>query len=227
MPTWITDNSKYILLFLGVLAGLPLVWKRRKRMKLSRSWLVPLLCLVFTVLSLFSAIAFAALESLISGKQVSFGAISTYGIYFICPFLLFAAARIARLEKKELLDAFALYAVPSLFLMRCNCLISGCCLGRVIPGTDSRYPTREIELVFYIIIFLLLLWREKHGKNVPGQQFPLLMAAYGVFRFIEEWFREGTGSSYLHLAHFWSILAVAAGASIFFELGKRAGRKKK
>lgn len=160
---------------------------------------------------------FAGIENLISGEGFRFSAISTYGVYFICPFFLLAFAKIGRREIRGLFDVFALYAMPSLFLIRCNCLMAGCCGGTEIPGTNLHWPTREAEMLFYIFMLFFLIRREKNGA-VRGTAFPLLMICYGGFRFVEEWFRDLPGAGTIHLAHLWSLIAIAAGCSIYFEL---------
>lgn len=169
---------------------------------------------------------FAGIESLIAGEGFRFGAISTYGVYFICPVLLIFAAKICQKDIRSVFDVFALYAMPSLFLIRCNCLLSGCCGGTEIPGTGLHWPTREAEMLFYVFMLIFLIRREKNGA-LKGTAFPLLMIFYGGFRFIEEWFRAASGAGMIHLAHLWSLIAIAIGCSVYFELkaGKDRGGK--
>lgn len=219
------EQSKYIAVLLGLLAGFPLVWKRRARLGLKDAWQVGLLCLAYSTFSVAAALVFAGVESLLSGEGFRLGAISTYGVYFFCPVFLLLLARALKKPGREWMDVFALYALPSLFLLRINCLISGCCGGRQIGSTGLHWPTREAEMVFYGILLLVLLRRERTGAQ-PGTAFPLLTAAYGAFRFMEEWFRTGTGGSLLHLAHGWSVLACILGLGFYFECNAGYGRAK-
>lgn len=219
-----TEYFKYLAILLGLLAGYPLAWSKRSCLGLEKAWQVGLTCLGFTVCSVLSAMAFAMLESLISGGTLSPGAISTYGIYFVCPIPLLAAAKAAGKDGRSWLDVFALYAMPSLFFLRINCLLSGCCGGRRIGATDFHWPTREVELIFYVAMLLVLLRRERAGA-VKGTAFPLLMVAYGLFRFAEEWFREG-GTGLLHLAHGWSAIACIVGLGLYLEIKENSKRGK-
>ena len=221
MLDMILDQSKYLAILFGLAAGFPLMWQRRERVGLRKGWQVLLLCILFTVVSVASALLFASFEKLISGNGLSFGAISTYGVYFFCPLILVPFARGRKDRIKNGADLFALYALPSLFFLRINCMISGCCGGTVIHGTNLRWPTRQAELVFYAVMLAALIYREKQGA-ASGQAFPLLMASYGCFRFVEEWFRISDGTSALHLAHLWSVLAAALGLAIYFELRRRS-----
>lgn len=226
MAEFLASNGKYLAVLLGIAAGFALVWRKREALKLKRPWQITLVCLIFSAFSVLSAILFAALESLIGGQAPSFGAISTYGIYLICPFLLFLSAKAAKRDLKTVFDTYALYAMPSLFLLRCNCLQSGCCGGRPILGSELRWPTREAEMIFYVAMLLLLLRRERRGAP-PGTAFPLLMFSYGAFRFVEEWFREGSGASFVHLAHLWSVIALIVGLGLFLELSKTSQKERR
>lgn len=233
MPAYIIDNAKYIAVFLGFLVGAPLAVRRREKLGLHRSWQAVLICLMFSVFSVLSAIVFAGFESLLDGNGFVFDAISTYGIYFICPFLIILTAKAFKLDTGKLMDVYALYAPVSLFFLRINCLISDCCGGVQIGHTGLFWPTRQLEMVFYVLIFLWLLHREKKGAFV-GTAFPLFMTSYGVFRFIVEWVRETEESTAFHLAHWWSLAAFIIGISIYSELsnksysrGKRARGKER
>lgn len=218
------EYLKYITVLLGVLAGFPLVWKRREKLGLRGPWQVSLACLGFSACSVLAAMVFAWLEGWLSGGGNSFGSISTYGVYLFCPPTILLTARAAGKDAGHWLDVFALYAAPSLFLMRINCLLSGCCAGRHLGSTGLRWPVRQAEMVFYGVFLLVLLRRERAG--VPkGTAFPLLATSYGAFRFVEEWFRDAGGSSLVHLAHLWSALAFIIGAGLYFELNN--GRTKR
>lgn len=225
MPEWFYDNSKYFAVVLGLLAGFPLVRQRCSRLDLT-DWPggAVLLCAAFSVFSVISAILFAILEQALRGETISIGAISTYGVYFICPVMILLLSRLLHWDGRRMLDIYALYALPSLFLLRINCLICGCCGGRPIGNTGLYWFTREAEMVFYAVVMIVLLRREKRGV-APGTAFPLLMASYGVFRFVEEWFRTGDG--WLHLAHGWSVIAVIIGLGLYFEWKQKGAQVKR
>lgn len=221
----ISDYTKYIALFLGVAAGLPIVWQRREKLRQKNFFQTIFICLIFSVCSTFSAMLFAGIEGVISGEGFGITAVSTYGVYLLCPFLLIIFAKVCKSGISDVFDVFALYALPSLFFLRCNCLISGCCGGKEIFDTGLSWPTREAELIFYAVMLFVLLKREK--RNVPqGTAFPLLMILYGAFRFIDEWFRTAPGAGFIHLAHIWSLITIVIGLSIYFELksSKRTNR---
>lgn len=223
---WLNEHMKYLAVALGLLAGLPLIWRRRRELGLPKFWQTLLLAFGFSAASVAGAMLLALAEQLLHGQSPSIGAISLFGVFLIGAPLLLAAAALLRLPRPKLFDTFALYALPSLILMRINCLISGCCGGRAIGATGLTWPTREIEIIFYFVLLAVFFHREKtSGKRVNGDLFPLFMMIYGLFRFMEEFFREGSGL--LHIAHLWSIISFAAGFSVYAEMHRRAEAAKK
>lgn len=217
--------SQMLLLVCGIVIGVWIIWKRRERVGQNALWEAILTGVFFTACSFGAALLFADFESLLRGGSTAGGAVSTYGVYFLAALAVFVCAKLTRQNARGYLDLFALYAIPSLFLMRCNCILSGCCTGKNIFGTQIHWPTRESELVFFVVFFLVLLRLERKNE-VPGQLFPILMVSYGCFRFINEWFRTGDELVWkLHLAHIWSIICIGIGLSIWLELKSRAARK--
>ena len=215
--------AMYIFVLFGMLAGIPVVWIFRDRAAV-KSFGVLLLSVLYSVCSVIAAMLFAHLESFLSkGTGANTGAISTYGIYFLGSAMMLGVSKICRWNTAGVLDIYALYAMPSLFMMRVHCLIGGCCYGLQIWNTGLYWPTREAEIVFYVAMFLVF-WRMLKKNKIPGQLFPLLMTNYGVFRFINQWFRDD-GVIGLHMSHGWSVLCALIGFSLLMEM--RAQNKKK
>jgi hypothetical protein len=210
---FIKENILYISLILGILAGYPLVRNVNHQFSLKTGRQVFLRCCLFTVVSVASVMLFASLEGLLSGQGFHFGAVSTYGLYLIAPLFLLL---LLRRESRAYFDGYALYVLPSMILQRIKCLIEGCCYGKLIGTTGWRYPTREMEIVFYIVMILVL---KKHNNNDDGRLFPLLMVSYSAFRFFNEFMREGPGV--IHLAHLWSIAVFVIGYSIYAEFKRK------
>ena len=216
MLEFLTDNCKTLAVAVGLIVGFPLVWKRRDHVGYDHLWQIALLCVSYSVICVLGATVFCGIERVLSGEAFRLGGVSTYGMYFFAPIPYLIAFKGPR--RAGMTDLLALYAVPSLFLQRVCCLIAGCCQGNLIPGTEMRWPTRELELVFYVLLFVYFLRKEKSETFIKGSLFPILMASYGAFRFLEEGFRDASGASFVHLAHLWSILALIVGISILVEM---------
>ena len=219
------EYSQYLLLLLGLGLGVAIIWQRRDQLGQKHIWQAVVTGLFFTVCSFGAAILFADFENLLVGASIEGMAVSTYGVYFFASLVIWITITLLKLDVPAYMDAFSLYAIPSLFLMRCNCMLCGCCIGKYIPGMEVRWPTRESELIFFVVVFVVLLRLARENK-VPGQLFPVLMIAYGGFRFLNEWFRVGGVITLgLHLSHIWSILCMGIGGCIWFELKLRAAKK--
>lgn len=219
----ISNNSIYLAVLAGLIAGVPLIMSVEKTASDRRLLPSVLLAVLFSAVSVFSVLLFASFEKLISGGGLSIGAVSTYGVYLIAPLILLL---VIRKDRALRFDQFAIFVLPSLFLQRIRCLFIGCCYGKTIHGMEMRWPTREAELVFYAVMLILFLYLEKKGNVKEGGLFPLLMICYGAFRFIAEFFRDN-GSGLFHLAHIWSIIALIIGVCLYTELSAaRTGGKK-
>ena len=110
---------------------------------------------------------------------------------------------------------------------RLGCNFAGCCYGAATDGSwglacaayDStlRVPTQLFEMCFLLILAGVMAWlyfRYKFDYN-----FGVYAIAYGVWRFILEFFRDDDrGALILGLqpSQFWSILMVLAGVGYFF-----------
>ena len=73
---------------------------------------------------------------------------------------------------------------------------------------------------------ILLIPRVKKSKN-PGSIYPLYMASYGAFRFIDEFFRTSSTGMLFHLSHVWAAIAFVVGLSIYAETKARNRKGKK
>ncbi|MBO5797278.1 MAG: prolipoprotein diacylglyceryl transferase [Clostridia bacterium] len=189
--------------------------ENRKRLGIKEP-MAALLALVHTVVGVFSVKAFAFLES------GDFSGMSLYGAVFFLPLVYYIGAKLTKRRVADVFDVFTFLTVFTLMLARINCLFGGCCLGKLVPWSDSvRWPTRELEIVFYVV---LLFWFGRLSKKPrhSGKLYPLYMLSYGAFRFVVEWFRESENMwGFLHISHIWSLVAILVGASVYYKLSKR------
>ena len=175
---------------------------------------------VLAVIHMFCAVLLAKIFAFMEGTP---DGMSLYGGHFGMP-ILFCV--VAWLSKRNIADACDVFTIPTIVTVTCariNCVFSGCCLGTIIPGTDGmRWPTRELELVLYVVLYILL--RNKIGKTkYKGKLYPIYMISYGTFRFIIEWFREtDTMVGFAHLSHILSFVAIVTGSLAIHLINKKA-----
>ena len=230
MAEYITKRIPLLLLLLAGTA-FTFVWTMINRDKLRFKWYAAApLAILHTIFGVAAVIAFAELENI--GKPHDFGMLSLFGAIFFMPVFYFLLAKLTKRKTADVFDVFTVSMVFTLLCSRINCLFAGCCLGKCVSGADGpRWPTREIEIGFYVVILTLMILRILRKKNY-GEIYPLYMVSYGIFRFVIEFFREPLQSSdsIFHLSHLWAILSVCIGLSIYLEVknkhSKNLGGKK-
>lgn len=215
--TWLSDHALILLLGCGTLFNV--YWLHRCRERLHLRWLsVLLLSVLHTVLGVLSVKVFALFET------GNFSNMSLFGGVFFMPLFYWGVAKLAKQKAADVFDVFTICLVFTLMCARLNCMISGCCLGAHIPIeglTHLRFPTRELELLFYVIL-LSRLWRKVVTGSARGMIYPIYMISYGIFRFVTETLRfSDRTDSILHVSHLWALLSLGIGISIYGELQKK------
>lgn len=215
--TWLSDHALILLLGCGTLFNV--YWLHRCRERLHLRWLsVLLLSVLHTVLGVLSVKVFALFET------GNFSNMSLFGGVFFMPLFYWGVAKLAKQKTADVFDVFTICLVFTLMCARLNCIISGCCLGAHIPIeglTHLRFPTRELELLFYVLL-LSRLWRKVLSGSARGMIYPIYMISYGIFRFVTETLRfSDRTNSILHVSHLWALLSLGIGISIYGELQKK------
>ena len=215
--TWLSDHALILLLGCGTLFNV--YWLHRCRERLHLRWLsVLLLSVLHTVLGVLSVKVFALFET------GNFSNMSLFGGVFFMPLFYWGVAKLAKQKTADVFDVFTICLVFTLMCARLNCIISGCCLGAHIPIeglTHLCFPTREMELLFYVIL-LSQLWRKVLSGSARGMIYPIYMISYGIFRFVSETLRVSNRTdSILHISHLWALLSLGIGMSIYGELRKK------
>lgn len=215
--TWLSDHALILLLGCGTLFNV--YWLHRCRERLHLRWLsVLLLSVLHTVLGVLSVKVFALFET------GDFSNMSLFGGVFFMPLFYWGVAKLAKQKAADVFDVFTICLVFTLMCARLNCIVSGCCLGAHIPIeglTHLRFPTRELELLFYVLL-LSRLWRKVLSGSARGMIYPIYMISYGIFRFVTETLRfSDRTDSILHVSHLWALLSLGIGISIYGELQKK------
>lgn len=221
--TWLSDHALILLLGCGTLFNV--YWLHRCRERLHLRWLsVLLLSVLHTVLGVLSVKVFALFET------GDFSNMSLFGGVFFMPLFYWGVAKLAKQKTADVFDVFTICLVFTLMCARLNCMISGCCLGAHIPIeglTHLRFPTRELELLFYVIL-LSRLWRKVVTGSARGMIYPIYMISYGIFRFVTEMLRfSDRTDSILHVSHLWALLSLGIGISIYGELQKKREKNRR
>lgn len=130
--------------------------------------------------------------------------------------------------KKILVIAPACVAIGHGF-GRIGCFLSGCCYGittgtsldMYFPGRGMHLPTQLIEMTFLFILgALLLVFAFKHYTNYTAV---IYLFAYGIFRFVIEFFRgdERGQLAGLSPSQYWCILLVVGAGLLIYVYRKK------
>ena len=215
-----------LILLLSAGAVFTAVWLVLLRKRLDMPWYAAIpLAILSTVYGVLTAKVFAFLES--GFNTDSLGNMSLFGGVFFMPLAYWLGAKLSKRSYREVFDVFTPCMIFTVMCARINCIVSGCCIGLPIPGMNGvRFPTREAEILFYIILLICLCPRVLKGKY-RGQAYPIYMISYGAFRFVEEFFRSADTSSVFHRAHIWALITLIIGISIYVEIKSETATRKR
>ena len=129
--------------------------------------------------------------------------------------------KISKCTVGKAFDVFTVCIIFTLMCARINCIFSGCCQGTRIPGADgARWPTREAEVILYIVMLIWFVPKVLKGKT-KGELYPIYMMVYGVFRMVTETFRASDSNTFVHLAHVWALICFCIGFCVYTEQQKK------
>lgn len=215
-------NRLTLLLSVGTI--FTYAWQIVCRKQIRIKWYAALLvALLHTIIGVLSVKVFAFLES--GFNPDSIGNMSLFGGIFFMPLAYWIGAKVTKRNVGQVFDVFTICMIFTVMCARINCIFAGCCFGILIPGAAGiRWPTRELEILFYVILLFILGRKIITGKH-NGEIYPIYMAAYGAFRFIVEFFRVSDSSlGIVHLSHVWAIVSFGIGISIYCELQSRKNK---
>jgi len=191
-------------------------------------FLALLLAVLHTACGVLCVKVFAVVEAGFDMSKA--GSMSLFGAIFFLPLFYYLGAKLTRRKPAEVFDVFTICMIFTLMCARFNCILSGCCAGKLIPGMSIRWPTRELEILFYIVLLFWLGRPVRQSKRV-GMIYPLYMIAYGAFRFLTEWLRAYETASPLHRGHVWALITLAMGLSIYYtqkeKITKKGGKQRR
>ena len=201
------QNYYFLIIMLSAATIVCFLWLfifNRERLH-AKWWELIIVCLLHTFIGVGFVKLFAILES---GGDFSNNGMSLYGGLFFMPLVYLIYAKAKKLPVFEIFDIFAVCLAITYFFARFNCIHSGCCLGKIYDNVHgARYPTREIEIVFFAVSAIgggLLNVRGYLKEKV----FLVFLGSYGVLRFILEFMRESSSAGIFHIAHLWSSLSI-------------------
>lgn len=224
--------KEHFLLFILVISFIfTFLWLNHFRKRLRMRWYAALIAsLLHVAYGVFCVKAFAFLES--GAASDGFSKMSIFGATFFMPAAYYLASRLTKRKLSDIFDICAICTVFTLGASRINCLHAGCCGGIPFFGTSWCWPTREIEILYYLA-FILILAPFILKDKTKGEVYPLYMLTYGALRFLLEFVRVSDSTQLFHLTHLWAALSIAVGLTVLLmqrekrKREKRQGKKKR
>lgn len=222
--TWLREGSHalMIVLAIGTVITFLFILKFKDKVRIHPAAAFPA-AIIHSAWGVFCVKIFAGAEN---GNITDLSMLSIFGATFFMPLLFFAYAKIGKRNMADVFDVGTITMVFTLLLSRFNCLIEGCCTGIPFFGmANFRWPTRELEIVFYAVLLTVLIKRTIQNKS-NGLNYPIYMMAYGAFRFFVEFVRDN-GNHLFHRSHIWAVLSFCLGISIYAEIKNKNTKKEK
>ena len=140
----------FLIIMLSLATLCSFIWLCFNREKLnSPIWLLLIISILHTLFGVLCVKFFAILE--VGFDMSKAGNMSMYGGIFFMPLFYFLYSKIKKIDLGLTFSIFTISIVITYFFARINCLHGGCCYGMEIGNTGYRYPTRELELIYYFV----------------------------------------------------------------------------
>lgn len=178
---------------------------------------------------LLTGIGVAGVKLMFFFENGNFAGLSFFGAVFFIPVLAPLITLTLQISYPDYLDLAAPSVAIMLSVMKINCLIAGCCRGKVLYrsefGEEVRFPSQIFEMICAALIAVLLIYAIKKGLW-KRRMFPVFMILYGATRFVLNLFRE-TDDFWLGMGigNMWAILSVLLGIAWLIFAERLAKRK--
>lgn len=214
-------HGYYFFLGIGAVAMLVLMLLRRRQCALSVGQ-----ASLYTLLLLATGIAGAKLLFFFESGMESFSGMSFFGAVYLVLLVMPIIGLLFRLQPQQSLDACAPCVAAIIGFMRFGCWCAGCCGGisAAIGGYNFVWPTQLMEGFGDMAILLLLLWLEQ-GGTARGKAYSVFLVAYGILRFIIEFFRN-TSKDWCGLSHGQCFSLIGIILAVLIVVGDIKWRKK-
>jgi len=148
-------------------------------------------------------------------ENASFEGSPYFGAVFFVPIVFIVFSKLIKIPYGDLLDLCAPAECIMLVLMKYQCLINGCCSGRMLyltpEGVAVMFPSQLVELINAVVLMLVLMVMALSQKW-RGKIYPWYLIIYGCTRFVLNWFRFTSPLLMgLPAGNLWSLVAIFIG----------------
>ncbi len=202
--------ERLLIIGIGCIAMMLLMLLRQKKeFPHIQKWKMVILSVALTITGVLGTMILFFIES------GHFGGTSFYGAVLFVPILMLPAV-LLKLSYRDILNLCAPAECLMLSIMKMDCLMNDCCIGRYIPAIHMVFPSQIVESIAGLLIMGALLLIAHKKKN--ASLYPWYLIIYGAVRFGLNGFRFGLTPFMLGLSngHFWSVVSIVIGVIWIF-----------
>ena len=127
-----------------------------------------------------------ALKILSFIEKGTIGGDSMFGAVFFMPVFMMPMT-LLKISYKDVMNLYAPTQILGFAIVKIDCLLEGCCMGRYLPSLNVQFPSQIADMLVGIAVIAILLWIEHRKPWVS--LYPWLMVIFGSARFVVDWFR--------------------------------------
>lgn len=168
---------------------------------------------IFVLLVLLGVFSTYLLFFIENGK---WGGMSFFGAVLFVPLWFIGLAKLFKITYPMMMDFVAPPGLLMFAVLKINCAVTGCCQGRMLWYSAENqpifFPSPIVETITTILLVGALLYVERKGKT-ENKLYPISLVAYGVLRFILNFFRapENPFLFGLQKGNVWALVAIISG----------------
>lgn len=184
---YLLNHAFYILVTVSAIPAFFWMWEFKEELQLKSIWqIIAYLACVYGI-GILSTYGVAALENVVLGED--WANRRGWSVFVTMPLFYLLVAKMTGRDTKTVSDILGIQVMLIYGFGRTACIFQGCCLGKLIPATQYRWPLVIIEIVF-LAVFIVVQGAKAYRRQFDGKSYPIFLIVYGVFRLLLELFRD-------------------------------------
>lgn len=184
---FLLNHAFYILVTVSVVPAFLWMWEFKEELRIKHFWQVVVYLVCIYGIGILSTYGVAELENAVLSEN--WANRRGWSVFFTMPLFYLLLAKLTGRDWKATSDILGIQVMLIYGFGRAACIFQGCCPGKLIPGTQYRWPLVWVELAF-LAIFITVQGAKAYRRHFDGKSYPIFLIAYGIFRLILELFRE-------------------------------------
>ena len=184
---YLLDHAFYILVTVSVIPAFIWMWEFKEELRIKYIWQIIVYLACIYGIGIISTYGIAALENTVFSDI--WANRRGWSVFVTMPLFYLILAKLTDRDMRVTSDILGIQVMLIYGFGRTACIFQGCCLGKLIPGTQYRWPLIMIEILFLAAFVVIQGWKA-YSRRFDGKSYPIFLVAYGIFRLFLELFRE-------------------------------------